>query len=90
LSDGPLTFTLSPELVERVAQRASELLAERVQQPDGFLNVRGAAAVLACPTSRIYSLVSAGRIPHHKHGSRTLFDRAELREYVRNGGARRP
>ena len=33
---------------------------------------------------------AAGRIPHYKDGSRLLFDRGELQEYVRNGGSKRP
>jgi excisionase family DNA binding protein len=88
-----LTLDVPPSVVEQIAQRAADLLAERQSgQTDtgGYLDVEGAAEFLACPKSRIYSLVSAKRIPFHKDGSRTLFDRAELREYVRNGGARRP
>lgn len=85
-----LRVELPPELVELVAQRAAELVAEQVGSDDGYLDVAGAAAFLACPKSRIYSLVSARRIPHHRDGSRLLFDRAELREYVRSGGAVRP
>lgn len=81
------TFTLPPELVEVVAARAAELVADREPEPDGFLDVAGAAEYLACPKSRIYSLVSARRIPFYKDGSRTLFDRAELRKYVEGGGA---
>jgi len=86
-----LTFDVAEELIERIARRAAELLVDR-QAPaeDGFLDVAGAAEFLACPKSRIYSLVSVGRIPHHRDGSRLLFDRGELREYVRRGGARRP
>jgi excisionase family DNA binding protein len=86
-----LALTLPDELLERVAERVASILAER--QPgegDGFLDVAGAADFLACPKSRIYSLVSAGRLPHERDGSRLLFDRGELREYVSNGGARRP
>ena len=56
----------------------------------GYMNVDQAAEFLACKRDRIYALVSAGRIPHHRDGTRLLFDRAELREYVRDGGARRP
>jgi excisionase family DNA binding protein len=84
------------ELIERIAQRAAELLADgartstKVDTADGYLDVAGAAEFLACPTSRIYSLVSARRIPFHKDGSRLLFDRGELREYVAAGGAKRP
>jgi excisionase family DNA binding protein len=55
-----------------------------------WLDVEGAAKHLACPRSRIYALVSARRIPHHKDGSRLLFRREELDEWVRMGGGRRP
>jgi excisionase family DNA binding protein len=75
------------ELAERIAERLSSSNGDGA---DGFLDVDGAAAFLACPSSRIYALVSARRIPHHRDGSRLLFDRAELRDYVRRGGARRP
>ena len=75
------------ELAERIAERLS---LSSGNADDGFLDVDGAAAFLACPRSRIYALVSARRIPHHRDGSRLLFDRAELRDYVRRGGARRP
>lgn len=81
---------LPDELIERIAERAAELIAERAVEPVGYMDVAGAAKFLACPTSRIYSLVSAKRIPHHRDGSRLLFDRGELREFVYHGGARRP
>lgn len=86
-----LALDLPNELVELVAERAAELVAERTKdQAEGFLDVGGAAEFLACPTSRIYSLVSTKRIPHYRDGSRLLFVRTELREYVQNGGAKRP
>ncbi len=85
-----LTIDFPRELVEQIAQRAAELLADREGDSGGFLDVKGAAEFLACPPSRIYALVSARRIPHHKDGSRLLFDRGELRAYVAEGGARRP
>lgn len=85
---------IGEELIEQIARRAAELLAEHAQpakgEPDGYLDVNGAAEFLACPKSRIYSLASLGRIPHYHDGSRLLFDRGELREFVRAGGARRP
>jgi excisionase family DNA binding protein len=80
-----------PELVEAIAERAAELIAQRTENAvGGFLDVDGAAAFLACPKSRIYSLTSAGRLPVHRDGSRLLFDPHELRQYVAHGGARRP
>ena len=86
----PLALSVPPELVEQIATRAAELVDARHATEDGYLGVKGAAAFLSCPVSRIYALVSARRIPFHKDGSRTLFDRAELRQYVESGGARRP
>ena len=86
-----LAFDFPDELVEQIAERAAEKVAERRNEDrEGFIDVPAAAAFLACPVSRIYALVSAHRIPFHKDGSRTLFNRAELREYVSNGGAKRP
>jgi excisionase family DNA binding protein len=86
-----LSIALPPELLEAIAERVLELIADRHQpEQDRFLDVAGAAEFLSCPARRIYALVSARRVPHHKDGSRLLFDPAELREYVRNGGARRP
>lgn len=88
-----VTLDIAEDLIERIARRAAELLAERQLAPSnerGFIDVAGAAEFLACPKSRIYSLVSVGRIPHHRDGSRLLFDRGELREHMRRGGARRP
>ena len=78
------------QLAELLAPRLGVRLGHEYAESDGFLDVPGAAEFLACPPSRIYALVSTQRIPHHRDGSRLLFDRAELREYVRNGGARRP
>ncbi|HEY1854072.1 MAG TPA: helix-turn-helix domain-containing protein [Solirubrobacterales bacterium] len=87
-------FDIGEELIEQIARRAAELLVDTARggepEGDGYLDVNGAAAFLSCPKSRIYSLASLGRIPHYHDGSRLLFDRTELRDYVRKGGARRP
>lgn len=86
-----LTLHLPDELVERVAVRAAELVAERNgQAPDSWLSVAEAAEHLRCTTSRIYSLVSARRIPHEKDGSRVLFRRSTLDAWVEQGGAKCP
>lgn len=87
----PLTVELPDRLLDTIVERVLERLADRrVSEPAGYLDVAGAAEFLACPKSRIYALVSAGRIPHAKDGSRLLFDRQELRDYVDAGGAKRP
>jgi excisionase family DNA binding protein len=72
---------------EQLAATVAKLVDERLAEHHaGYLDVKGAAEFLACEPGRIYALNSAGRIPSHRDGSRLLFDRAELREWVRNGG----
>jgi excisionase family DNA binding protein len=87
-----LALAVTDELIEAMADRVAQILAEGTADTteDGYLDVAGAASFLSCPASRIYALVSARRLPHHRDGSRLLFDRAELRRYVENGGAKRP
>jgi len=87
-----LSVDLPDELVEQIAQRAAAILADREPSAAslGYLDVAGAAGYLACPVSRVYALTSAGRLPVHRDGSRLLFDRAELRDYIDHGGAKRP
>jgi excisionase family DNA binding protein len=80
-------------LADRLADRLEPILVPRLnpsQPPDSWLDVGQAAEHLSCPRSRIYALVSARRMPHHKEGSRLLFRREELDEWVRAGGGRRP
>jgi excisionase family DNA binding protein len=76
-------------LAERLAPRLTDRLSS-TSTPTAWLTVATASEYLSCPTSRLYALVSARRIPFHKDGSRTLFRREELDDWVRNGGARRP
>jgi excisionase family DNA binding protein len=85
-----LDTTLPEEAVEAIARRVLELMADGENVSEGYVDVNGAAEFLACPTSRIYALVSARRIPFEKDGSRTLFWKPALREWVRGGGGRRP
>lgn len=87
-----LSFDLPDAVIEQIAQRAAELVAERSGQveDDGWLSVAEAADYLRCSSPRIYQLVSAKRIPYHKDGSRDLFRRSELDGWVRAGGARCP
>ncbi len=86
-----LLAELDDEALDVLADRLLERVAGRLDQTaPAWLDVTGAAEHLSCPRSRIYALVSARRIPFHKDGSRSLFDRAELDEWVRLGGGRRP
>ena len=90
-SNGALSLALPPELVELVAERAAEIVAERLAPlTEPWVGVDQAAEHLACPKSRIYALVSAQRIPHEKDGSRLLFRRSDLDEWLEQGGGTRP
>lgn len=58
---------IGEELIEQIARRAAQLLAEHAEpakaEPDGYLDVNGAAEFLACPKSRIDSLASSAVFP---------------------------
>ena len=88
----PLALALPEDLVEAVAARAAEILADRpAARDDGWL--RGAdriAAYIDCPRSRVYALTSARRIPVHHDGSALIARRSELDRWVRDGGGVRP
>lgn len=88
-----VTVDFSPEMVEQIAERAAEIVAERTcgdGETDAWLTVAEAADYLRCSTGRVYQLVSARRIPFAKDGSRVLFRRSELDRWVEEGGARCP
>jgi len=76
--------------VEAVAARVAELLAARDKAPERWIGVAQAAEHLACGTNRVYALVSAGRIPFVKEGSRVLFRRSTLDAWLTGGGGIRP
>jgi hypothetical protein len=88
-----ISFTVGDELVERIARRAADLVAEQSGEPidDGWL--RGAeriAAYIDAPRSRVYALVSARRIPVHHDGSALIARRSELDKWLLSGGGLRP
>jgi hypothetical protein len=88
-----LSVDVADELVERIAERAAELLAGQQAEStkDGWL--RGAeriAAYIDSPRSRVYALASARRIPVHHDGSALIARRSELDQWLRSGGGRRP
>ncbi len=89
-SQARLSFELGEDSLSRLAELVAELNGGEMTGRGPFLDVSAAAEFLSCPTSRIYALVSARRIPHHRDGTRLLFNRGELRDFVLAGGARRP
>jgi hypothetical protein len=88
-----LTLNLTDELVERIAERAVEMIARghEDRSEDGWL--RGAERIadyIDSPRSRVYALASARRIPVHRDGSALIARRSELDRWLRAGGGRRP
>ncbi len=87
-----VTLDITDELIERIAERAAELAAERQVASTGDAWLRGAAKIadyIDAPRSRVYALVSAGRLPVEKDGSALIARRSELDAWVRSGGGRR-
>lgn len=90
-ADDRVSVALPPAFVEAVAVRVAEILADRHSaEPEPWMGVEAASAHLACGHSRVYALVSAGRIPHRKDGSRLLFRASELDAWLASGGGIRP
>jgi hypothetical protein len=88
----PLALALPDDVVEAIAARAAEIVADRPgASEDGWL--RGAdriAAYIDCPRSRVYALTSARRIPVHHDGSALIARRSELDRWLHDGGGVRP
>jgi excisionase family DNA binding protein len=94
----PLQAAFSPELLaalerlvdQRVDERVSELERSSAMRPlSEFLTIPEAADLLRCRRGRVDDLLSAGRIPRVKEGSRTLLRRSDLDAYLNDGGERR-
>lgn len=82
-ASGELTLALPAELVEVIAERAAQIVAERqasVGEP--LLTVEQAATYLACKPKRVYDLCSQRRVRFSKDGSRTLLRRSDLDAYL--------
>jgi excisionase family DNA binding protein len=82
----------SPDLFDQLAERVAEIVLARLPVPaapelEGFVRVEGAADFLGLTAPAVRMLVKRGTLPCHRLGSRLLFDRTELREYVRSGAA---
>lgn len=80
----PLSLVVPPDLLEAIASRAAELLAEQLPAAElnPYLTVDQAAEYMACKPKRIYDLCSQHRIPFAKDGSRTLLRRGDLDAYL--------
>jgi excisionase family DNA binding protein len=77
----PLALSLPPEAVEVIAERAAELVVERLDRESSPWMTRAEAATyLSLPLSR---LEKDRRIPCHRNGGRVLYHREELDAYFR-------
>jgi excisionase family DNA binding protein len=89
MKNGQIAVSVPEEVIERVAKRAAELLQDEMSEtPERFVGVPEAAEHLGCRPHRIYDLVHQRLIPFHKEGSRLLFRRSELTDWVEH--RRRP
>jgi excisionase family DNA binding protein len=81
-----LALALPPDLVEAIAERAAELvlqkLAEEAAVSSPYLTIPEAAAYARCKRQRIDDLLSARRLSRHKDGRRTLVLKAELEAWL--------
>lgn len=84
LARGMVTWAygLVTDLVDE-AKRSMPVPPQCDATPELFLTVEEAAEFLRVKTSTIYSWVSQGKIPHSKVGSRVLFDKNALVEFVK-------
>jgi excisionase family DNA binding protein len=83
-----LNLELPAELIEAIAVRAAQLVAEtRHEGRDHFtespyMTIPEAAVFLRCTRQRIDDLLSSRRLTRIKEGRRTLIARAEIESYV--------
>jgi hypothetical protein len=88
-----ISLTLTDEAREAIAERAAEIVLERLQAPadDGWL--RGAkriAEYIGASEGRVKELSSLGRIPLERDGRGLVAKRSELDAWIRAGGGKRP
>jgi excisionase family DNA binding protein len=83
----PLSLELPPELIEQIAQRAADLFAEQNGRVPAYLTPAEAADYLRTSRQRIYDLTSQGRLKVCKDGSRNLYRREALDDYLAGGAS---
>jgi excisionase family DNA binding protein len=79
-----VTLDIPEALVEQIARRAADLLAER-QPSNGlspWLSAPEAAERLRCNSDRIYDLIALGKLKPRRDGRRVLLHRDDLDAYL--------
>lgn len=78
-NDAGPSLPIPPAIFEAFAARVAGLVTEALpQQPAPYLDVKEAAAYLACKPKRIYELKDQGRLAHYGDGRRLLFRHEDL------------
>jgi excisionase family DNA binding protein len=79
-----LALQLPDAVVEAIAERAAELVLERLtpEPASPYLTVAEAAEHARCSRQRIYDLCSSGRLHRYKDGARVLVSRAEIEAHL--------
>lgn len=76
-----LSIDFPPELVDEIARRAAEIIQrDRVRSP--WMTTEECADYMRCDRKRVYDLVSQGRLPVHKDGTRSVFFIEEVDAYL--------
>lgn len=83
----PLSLQLPAELVDEIAEQVADLLAQRNGKVPAYLTPAEAADYLRTSRQRIYDLTSQGRLPVCKDGSRNLYRREALDDYLAGGAS---
>ncbi len=94
MNDETLTLVVPDELVERVAQRAAQIVAERNSRTGTdrwFRGARQIADYIGAPTSRVYALSAHAppQIPVSHDGSALIAKQSDLDVWLENGGGKR-
>lgn len=80
---GAFALTIPSEVVDEIARRVADLLADQKGHVPDILTPQEAADYLRCRSiQRIYDLTSQGRLKVCKDGSRNLYRRADLDAYL--------
>jgi excisionase family DNA binding protein len=92
MNAGTFELQVPDGFVQAIAERVTNMLAGRIQvasTPEPWIGVDQAAEHLACPTSRIYDLVSQRRLIPRRDGRRLLFKRSHLDAAIEADGEHR-
>lgn len=83
-----LEIDLTSEQLDQLADRVVARIGTRGEGTPALLDADEAAKYLRCGTQRLYNLKSEGRIKYVKDGSRLLFRRADLDDYLEKSTAK--